>query len=356
MNHKKSLIRFEKKIHSMDIAQFARQLATMTLAGIPLITAIELIEKAHENNLFRKILSNIIKGLKEGNSFSECLKKHNTVFNHLFCNLIRAGEQSGTLDIMLTKLSIHLIKSNTIKNKIKKACIYPIAILGITFFLSAVLLVFIVPEFDKLFTSFNAQLPALTRCIIKISIFTQHSWWIFIMLTFIIVMILKNSKKNSPTIKLLFDQNLLKIPILGPFLQKAIIVYLLSTLATLLAAGIPMTDALALTSSITNNLVFQNALHKIQEQIKIGESLHNAFKNTLIFPNTVLQMIDVGEQSGAMESMLNNIANLYEDELDYFINNLSQLMEPIIMLILGTIVGVFVLALYLPIFKLGSVF
>ncbi|MBX9586536.1 MAG: type II secretion system F family protein [Gammaproteobacteria bacterium] len=356
MKNKKPLIRIETKINSMDIAQFSRQLATMIAAGIPLITAIESIQKEHENISFIKTLSNIIKNLKEGRSFSECLLLHNKIFDHFFCNLIRAGEQSGTLGIMLNKVSTHLNKSNNIKNKMKKAFAYPVTILAITFLISTLSLFFIVPEFKTLFTSFNAQLPTLTRFIIKTSSFIQNFWWIIIMLTILIMTILKNKKNHNPSVKLFLDQSVLKIPFFGAFVQKAIIVTLLSTLATLLEAGIPMIKALDLTSSITNNSVFQNALQKIQEEIKMGQSLHIAFKNTFTFPNKLLQMIDVGEKSGALESMLNNIANLYENDLDYFIANLSQLMEPIIMLIIGSIVGVFVLALYLPIFKLGSVF
>lgn len=356
MKHKKTLIRIEKKINSIDIAQFSGQLATMTAAGIPLITAIELIQKEHYNNSFRIILTNIIKNLKEGRSFSESLLQHNKIFDHFFCNLIKAGEQSGTLGIMLVKVSIHLNKSNIIKTKIKKAYYYPVTILAIILSISTLSLLFIVPEFDKLFISFNAQLPALTRFIINISNFIQYFWWEIILLTTLIITIIKNSKKHSPSIKLFVDQTVLTIPFLGAFIKKTIIATLLSTLAILLEAGIPMIKALDLMSSITNNSVFQYAVQKIREEIKMGQSLHNAFKNTFIFPNRVLQMIDVGEQSGALESMLNNIAKLYEDDLDYFIANLSQLMEPIIMLIIGSIVGVFVLALYLPIFKLGSVF
>ncbi len=352
---KKSFIRFESKIPSAEIALFARQLATMISSGIPLKTAIESISKEHDNQSFRKILKSIINNLNRGHSFSDCLKEHQ-LFDTLFCNLIKAGEESGTLESMLSRLSIYHTKKISINNKIKKSFIYPLAIIGITLLVSSLLLLVIVPEFEILFSSFNAKLPTLTRIIITISAILQRYWWIFIASTLFFIVIFKNIIYQNHAFKHFLDTTLLKIPFLGTNIKKATIAQVFSTLSILLSAGITLTDAIALITQLTHNSVFQIILREIHGHIIAGESLHNAFKKTLFFQNRVITIIDAGEQSGALEPMLLTIASLYEEEVDLFLNTLTQLIEPIIMLILGTLVGIFVLALYLPIFKLGSVF
>ncbi len=354
MKNKKNIVHFELKINQLEIALFTKELATLILAGIPLTKAIISLEKTHKNNEFKKILSHIINDLNQGYTFSECLKKHNKIFDDISCSIIQAGEKSGTLAIMLIKLSTLLHKSYNIKIKIKKALTYPITILIITLIISIGLLVFIVPEFEKLFLSFKAKLPKLTLLIVSLSIIAQKFWWLLFSLIILLVMIFKKAKQTSHSFKQYLDKIIVVIPVLGPFVQKSITALLFSILATLLSAGIPLIKAISYISQISPNSVYRVALNQVQGQIMAGLSLSESFNNTKLFPSNIVMMIHVGEQSGELEMILAHIAQMVEEEIDHNITILTQLMEPIIMLILGTMIGTIVIALYLPLFKMGA--
>lgn len=354
MKNKKNIIHIELKINQIEIALFTKQLATLISAGIPLIKAIISLEKTHKKNEFKKILTHIIHDLNKGYTFSECLKKHNNIFDDLSCSIIQAGEKSGTLVVMLEKLSTLLHRSYNIKIKIKKTLTYPITILAITLIISIGLLVFIVPEFEKLFLSFNAKLPKLTLLIVFLSIIAQKFWWLLFSLIIFLAMIFKKAKQTSSSFKQYLDKIILFIPVLGPFIQKSITALLFSILATLLSAGIPLIKAIYYISQISPNSVYRIALNQVQDQIIAGLSLSDSFNNTKLFPSNIIMMIHVGEQSGELEMILAHIAQMVEEELDHNITILTQLMEPIFMLILGTMIGIIVIALYLPLFKMGS--
>jgi type IV pilus assembly protein PilC len=345
-----------KKIKKIDVVIFTRNLSTMISAGIPLINAIDVIEKEQENIRMKKILSTVKIDLSQGHSFANCLSKHTSTFDPLFCHLVRSAEKSGTLNIMLKRIAHYLEKSESLKKKIKQALTYPATLLALTILVCTILMVFIVPEFEKLFTSFGAKLPLLTRFIISLSALCQQYGWILLVGPTICLYAIKSTRKRSPSFTRFLDRNVLKIVLFGELFQKAIIARISRTLATQLAAGIPLVDALAGVSNIANNSVFKNALIEIRRKVTTGQPLHSAMNESRVFPSMVIQMIDVGEHCGAVEAMLDKVATYYEEDVDHIVDSLRDLMEPFVMLILGSIVGGFVLAMYMPIFKLGSVF
>jgi type IV pilus assembly protein PilC len=352
----KPLFYFDKKIKPLDIILLMRNLSTMSYAGIPLLTALNSLEQGQDKPRMRKLLSSIKTDISQGQLMADSLSKHPRYFEILICNLLRTAEMSGTLDTTLKHIAEHLEKSAALKKKIHKALTYPTLVLALACIVATILLVLVVPQFQSLFKSFGAQLPLPTRIIIHCSTSLQQYWWLFIMLAGFGVTAVKTANTYSRSFSCFVDRYKLKFIIIGPLVEKAILARITRSLATTLAAGVPLVNALTSVAEIANNSVYQQAMLGIRDHITKGESLQDAMNNCGQFPPMVTQMIAVGEASATLETVLNKIASYYEEDVDNIVSNLSNLIEPIIMMILGIIVGGFVLAMYLPIFKLGSVF
>lgn len=347
--------RKNRKISSGEITAFSRQLATMLQSGIPLIQAFDIVSKGQKNQRMQKLIETIKADVETGLTLSESLEKHPAHFNNLFSNLVSAGEKSGSLDVMLDKIATYKEKIESIKKKIKKALTYPIAVLVVAFLVTAALLIFVVPQFEQLFKGFGADLPALTRVVVNLSKFFQDWWYLIFGALGLAIYGLYYAKHHYSNFAENFDKFLLKLPIFGNILQKAAIARFARTLSITFAAGLPLVDALKSVSGVTGNLLFAKATLKIMQDVSMGQQMQIAMENTHMFPNMVVQMIAIGEESGSLEQMLGKVADFYEEEVDHAVDTLSSLLEPIIMCILGVLVGGLVVAMYLPIFKLGSV-
>ncbi|RAP37845.1 type II secretion system protein F [Legionella quinlivanii] len=347
--------RKNKKIKQADITIFSRQLATMIAAGIPLIQSFDIVTKGQTNARMIKLLESVKKDIESGTGMAEALSKHPVYFNELFTNLVDAGEKSGSLDIMLDKVATYKEKIETIKKKIKKALTYPIAVLIVAILVTAALLIFVVPQFQSLFEGFGADLPALTRGVIDLSKFFQSYWYIIFGLLGGAIYAFIYAKNHSPQFAHTIDRSLLKIPIIGTILVNASIARFARTLSITFAAGLPLVDALKSVAGATGNILYAEATDKIRQDVSTGQQMQLAMHNTHMFPNMVIQMVAIGEESGTLEKMLGKVADFYEEEVDNAVDALSSLLEPIIMSILGILVGGLVVAMYLPIFKLGSV-
>ncbi len=347
--------RKNKKITQAEIAAFSRQLATMLQAGIPLIQSFEIVSKGQKNARMQTLIGDIKKEVESGLTLAESLQKHPVYFNELFCSLVDAGERSGSLEIMLDKVATYKEKVESIKKKIKKALTYPIAVLVIALIVTVALLIYVVPQFESLFKGFGADLPALTRAVVIMSEFVQSYWYLLFGGIGLVVGSLIYAKKRSVKFAHAIDRYLLKLPVIGTILEKAAIARFSRTLSITFAAGMPLVDALESVSGATGNILYSNATIKIRDEVSNGQQLQLAMSNTQLFPHVVVQMIAIGEESGALEQMLGKVADHYEEEVDNAVDSLSSLLEPIIMSILGVLVGGLVIAMYLPIFKLGSV-
>lgn len=344
-----------KKIQPLDIAVFTRQMSTMMESGIPLIQSFDIVAKGQSNEKMMDLILSIKTSVESGLTLAESLKKHPDYFNDLYCSLIDAGEQSGALEIMLDNLASYKEKVESIKKKIKKALFYPIAVLIIAFLVSAALLIFVVPQFEELFKGFGADLPGLTRVVIDLSEFFQAYWYfIFGALTGLIWCFFY-FKKTSEKFAYQIDKFSLKFPIIGQILKKAAIARFARTLSITFAAGMPLVDALKSVSGATGNILYSDATNQIKEEVSTGQQMQFAMRKTNLFPNMVIQMVAIGEESGSLESMLLKVADFYEEEVDAAVDSLSSLLEPLIMSILGVMVGGLVVAMYMPIFKLGAV-
>jgi len=344
-----------KKIKQADVTVFSRQLATMIEAGIPLVQAFDIVAKGQSNQRMKDLIELIKKDVESGLTLAEALAKHPAFFNDLFCNLVDAGEKSGSLEIMLDKVATYKEKIETIKKKIKKALTYPMAVMVIAFLVTAGLLIFVVPQFETLFEGFGADLPALTRGVITMSEFFQAYWYIvfggFGAAIYGFIYAKNHSAKFAHTV----DRVMLKLPVVGNILEKAAIARFSRTLSITFAAGLPLVEALKSVAGATGNILYSEATDQIREEVSNGQQMQVAMENTKLFPNMVVQMIAIGEESGALEKMLSKVADFYEEEVDNAVDALSSLLEPLIMSILGVLVGGLVVAMYLPIFKLGSV-
>ena len=347
--------RQNKKIKQGDITIFSRQMATMIQAGIPIIQSFDIVAKGQSNKRMKDLIEDIKKDVESGSTLAESLSKFPVFFNDLFCNLVDAGERSGSLDIMLDKVATYKEKIDTIKKKIKKALSYPMAVLVIAFLVSAGLLTFVVPEFESLFKGFGADLPAFTKAVVTLSKIFQHYWYLIFGSLFGSVYAFIYARDHSPTFAQTIDRVLLKLPIIGPIIEQAAIARFTRTLSITFAAGLPLVEALSAVAGATGNILYAKATIKIQEEISSGQQMHIAMDNTKLFPSMVIQMIAIGEESGTLEQMLSKVADFYEEGVDNAVDSLSSLLEPIIMSILGVLVGGLVIAMYLPIFKLGSV-
>lgn len=347
--------RLNRTIKPQEITFFSRQLATMIQAGIPFIQSFEIVEKGLNNTNMKHLVTTIKKEIETGTSFAVALQKHPLYFNELFCNLIDAGEKSGSLDIMLDKIATYKEKIESIKKKLKKALAYPIAILIIACLVTTGLLILVVPQFESLFSSFGANLPVLTQAVIRLSNDFKMNWYIILGILGMSMYSFNYCRHHSTDFAQAIERYLLKIPLLGGILEKAAIARFSRTLAITFAAGLPLDDALKSVAGATGNILYFNATNQIREDISSGQTLQLAMERTHLFPEMVVQMVAIGEESGALEKMLSHVADYYEEAVDNDVDTLSSLLEPIIMSILGLLVGGLVIAMYLPIFKLGAV-
>ncbi len=345
----------QQKITPKEIALFSRQLATMLSAGVPLVQAFDIVGRGHENPSMQDLLLRIKADVEGGNPLAESLGRHPAYFDALFCNLVRAGEQAGVLETLLHKIADYKEKTESIKGKIRKALTYPAAVLVIAVLVTAILLIFVVPQFEDLFKGFGADLPAFTRLVIDLSKFVQ-AWWYLALGQFILaIYVFVQFKRKSEAFNHGLDRLVLQIPKVGPIIHKAAISRFARTLATMSAAGVPLVDALLSVAGATGNYVYASAVLAMREEVSTGTQLQSSMRDAGLFPNMVVQMVAIGEESGSLDSMLEKVAEFYEEEVDNAVDSLSSLIEPMIMAILGIVVGGLVVAMYLPIFKLGSV-
>jgi len=342
-------------ITPLDIAMFSRQLATMLTAGIPLVQSFEIVGVGHDKPKMQKLILDIKVDIESGTALHEALRKHPLYFDDLYVNLVEAGEQAGALESLLDKVATYKEKTEALKKKIKKALFYPAAVLAVAVIVTLILLIFVIPQFEALFQGFGADLPAFTRMVISMSRFVQDQGWWMAMIAGGIVFTFAYFHKRSRPLRQFIDRLMLKIPIVGPILVKAAIARFARTLATMFSAGVPLVEAMESVAGATGNIVYEQATMRMRDEVATGLRLQRAMENTGLFPNMVVQMIAVGEESGSLDEMASKVADFYELEVDSAVDALSSLLEPLIMVILGVLVGGLVIAMYLPIFKLGAV-
>ncbi|KPK53782.1 MAG: type II secretion system protein F [Gammaproteobacteria bacterium SG8_31] len=352
---KSTLFQSKQKITTEDIAIFSRQLATMMAAGIPLVQAFDIVGSGHENQSMQKLIMAIKTDIEGGATLAESLAKHPVYFDELFVNLVAAGEQSGALETLLDKIATYKEKTEAIKKKIKKALTYPAAVVSVAIIVTAILLIYVIPTFESLFSSFGADLPAFTRAVVDLSVFVRTKGWLLLVLFVGAVAALIFFKKRSKKFAHFLDRMLLRIPLIGEIMRKAAIARYARTLSTMFSAGVPLVEALESVAGATGNIVYQEGVLDIREEVSTGQRLARSMEMTELFPNMVVQMVAVGEESGSLDEMAAKVADFYEAEVDAAVDNLSSLLEPAIMAILGVLVGGLVVAMYLPIFKLGAV-
>ncbi|NRA20848.1 MAG: type II secretion system F family protein [Oceanospirillaceae bacterium] len=344
-----------KPIKPADIAFFTRQVATMLKAGVPLIQGLEIVATGVEKDALKKLIFTIRDSVNGGNDLASSMAKHPLFFDDLYCSLVAAGEQSGALETMLERIATYKEKLESLKAKIKKALTYPTAVLAVGMIVSVILLVKVVPQFQSIFSNFGADLPGFTLLVLDMSIFVQEWWWIMGLSAVLFFYGFIQLKRRSVKFANFLDILILKLPVLGPILRKAVIARFARTLSTTFAAGVPLVEALDSAAGASGNVVYRDAILQIRNAVSTGQTLQNSMLMTGVFPNMVVQMIAIGEEAGSLDSMLDKVASFYEEEVDNAVDNMSSLMEPFIMVILGTIVGGLVVAMYLPIFKLGAV-
>jgi type IV pilus assembly protein PilC len=342
------------KILAMDIAVFARQLATMMAAGIPMVQAFEIIGNGHEKPAMQKLVLDVKGTIEGGSTLHESLAKHPLYFDDLFVNLVEAGEQAGALETLLDKIATYKEKTEALKKKIKKALFYPAAVLVVAIIVTVILLIFVIPQFESLFKGFGADLPAFTQMVVNMSRFMQHQGWMLLIVVAGAVYAFLYFHKRSRNMRRGMDRALLKFPVIGPILVKAAIARFARTLSTMFAAGVPLVEAMQSVAGATGNIVYEEAVLRMKDEVATGQRLQRAMENTGLFPNMVVQMIAVGEESGSLDTMSSKVAEFYETEVDNAVDSMSALLEPAIMAILGVLVGGMVIAMYLPIFKLGA--
>ncbi len=343
-----------KKITPLDIAIFTRQLATMMKAGVPLIQSFEIVADGLENPSMKTLVLKVKAEVEAGNSLANALKSHPMYFDDLFCSLVESGEQSGALETMLDRIAVYKEKTEALKAKIKKAMKYPIAVVIVALVVTAILLIKVVPTFQELFAGFGAELPAFTQFVIGISEWMQQWWLVFFGSIGLAVFAFINAKKRSKAFSDALDRFSLKVPIAGNIVYQSTIARYARTLATTFSAGVPLVEALDSVAGATGNVVYRQAVLKIKDEVSSGTQLNFSMKSAGIFPPMAIQMTAIGEESGALDTMLDKVATFYEDEVDNAVDGLTSLMEPLIMSVLGVLVGGLIIAMYLPIFQLGS--
>ncbi|MEH6353249.1 type II secretion system F family protein [Pseudomonas sp. 3JA] len=343
-----------KRIKPLDIALFTRQMATMLKAGVPLLQAFDIIGEGFDNPNMRKLVDEVKQEVAAGNSFAAALRKCPQYFDELYCNLVDAGEQAGALDTLLDRVATYKEKSEALKAKIKKAMTYPAAVVLVAAVVTGILLVKVVPQFESVFSGFGAQLPAFTVMVIGLSEIMQQWWWVMLGGLVGAFFGVKYALRRSERFRDWRDKWLLKLPLIGTLLYKSAVARYARTLSTTFAAGVPLVEALDSVSGATGNVVFKHAVQRIKQEVSTGMQLNFSMRASGIFPNLAVQMTAIGEESGALDDMLDKVASFYEAEVDNLVDNLTSLMEPFIMVVLGVVVGGLVVAMYLPIFQLGS--
>jgi type IV pilus assembly protein PilC len=342
------------KVNAADIAVFSRQLATMLAAGIPMVQAFEIVGSGSDKPAMQKLILDVKADVEGGTSLHEALGKHPLYFDDLYVNLVEAGEQAGALESLLDKVATYKEKTEALKKKVKKALFYPAAVLAVAVIVTIVLLVFVIPQFEALYKGFGADLPAFTQFVIHISQIVQHQGLFIAIVLGGLFWVFFYFKKRSRAMREFLDRLSLRLPIIGPILNKAAIARYARTLSTMFAAGVPLVEALDSVAGATGNIVYENAVMKMRDEVSTGQRLQRAMESTGLFPNMVNQMIAVGEESGALDEMSGKVATFYEAEVDNAVDAMSSLLEPLIMVVLGVLVGGLVVAMYLPIFKLAS--
>ncbi len=345
----------KKSIKPVDIAVFSRQLATMISSGVPIVQAFDIIGKGHDNPSMQELVMAIKGDVEQGNTLAEALSKHPRYFDDLFVNLISAGEQSGALESLLDKIATYKEKTESIKKKIKKALFYPTAVVVVAFVVTTILLIWVVPQFAELFKGFGADLPAFTQFVMNLSDLFIEYWYLIFGGIILGVFAFIEGKRRSPKFRFFIDRVILRLPIFGALLNKAAVARFARTLSTMFAAGVPLVDSLVSVAGAAGNIVYTNAILDMKDKVSTGQQLQLAMKQTNLFPSMVVQMVAIGEESGSIDSMLNKVADFYEEEVDAAVDGLSSLLEPLIMVVLGVLVGGLVIAMYLPIFQLGQV-
>ncbi|GAB0150730.1 type II secretion system F family protein [Marinobacterium sp. BA1] len=344
-----------KPIKPVDIAYLIRQLATMMKAGVPLLQALDLVGNGAEKVKLKKLIYDVKGDVNSGLDFASALSRHPDYFDSLVCSLVQAGEQSGSLETMLDRIATYKEKTESLKKKIKKAMTYPIAIIVVGIAVSAILLVKVVPQFEAIFTGFGADLPTFTQLVVGMSEWMQK-WWFVVLLSIVaLFFVFTKLKAKSEKFSDLVDRAVLRLPVFGGILQKAAVARFARTLATTFSAGVPLVEALNSAAGAAGNVVYRNAIVQIRNGVSTGQALQHAVQMTGVFPVMTVQMISIGEEAGSLDHMLDRVATFYEEDVDNAVDNLSSLLEPMIMVILGVLVGGLVIAMYLPIFQLGQV-
>lgn len=344
-----------KSIKSKDITVFTRQLATMLSAGIPLVQAFDIMQKSSEHSGMQDLIGKIKADVESGTALSESLKKHPRHFDTLFCSLVHAGEHAGVLEKVLKKLADYKERIETLIGKVKKAMIYPAAVVVVALVVCAILLIFVIPTFEELFTGFGAELPAFTRAVINLSRWVREQWWLLAVIIAGLVIGLRMASRRSERFNYLMDRLALRLPVLGTIATKSAIARFARTLSTMSAAGVPLVEALESVAGATGNRVYANAVLRMRDEVATGQQLQQTMRVSNLFPQMAVQMVGIGEESGSVDTMLDKIADFFEEEVNNLVDALSSLLEPMIIAILGGMVGSLVIAMYLPIFKLGSV-
>ncbi len=345
-----------KRVVAKDIATFSRQIATLVSAGVPVVQAMDIVARGAEKPRLQDLLFSIKADIEAGNSLASALREHPLHFDRLFCNLVAAGESAGVLDDMLNKVAAYKERMESIKGKIKKALFYPAMVIAVAVLVTAIILMFVIPAFKELFSSFGADLPAFTLLVIDISDWVQAWWWLILLTTVVAGYAAVQGWKRSEDFRRLVDRTSLRVPVLGPLFNKAAIARFARTLSTTFSAGVPMVEALESVAGATGNAVYADAILRIREDVATGQSLQLSMRQQNLFPHMVVQMTGIGEEAGALDELLARVADFYEEEVNNAVDTLSSLLEPMIMVVIGILVGGLVVAMYLPIFKMASVF
>ncbi|ARN73032.1 type II secretion system F family protein [Oceanicoccus sagamiensis] len=350
----KPLFSSKKPITPADISIFTRQLATMMKAGVPLVQSFDIVAEGLDNPSMAELVITIKNEVASGSGFATAISKHPNQFDELYCNLVASGEQSGTLETMLDRVATYKEKSEALKAKIKKAMTYPIAVLAVAAIVTGILLVKVIPQFAESFANFGSELPAFTQMVVALSEWVQEWWLVIVVAIVAAIFLFKEAVKRSPAVALAVDKAALKAPVIGEIVFHSIIARFARTLATTFSAGVPLVDALEAVSGTAGNIIYTDAIKRIREDVLTGQQLYTSIRSTELFPNMLLQMVSIGEQSGALDEMLEKVAIHYEEAVDNSVDNLTALLEPIIMSFLGVVVGGLMIAMYLPIFMMGA--
>ena len=351
----KSLFGDEKRISAMDIAVVTRQIATMLGAGVPLVQSIDLIANGSDNKSLRTLMQKISVKIQAGLPLSDTLREHPKYFDDLYCDLVKSGEQSGALDKIFDRIAIYKEKAEALKSKIKKAMFYPAAVVVVAGIVTSILLIFVVPQFAEIFGSFGAELPGFTLFVLGISELMQEYWWVVLAAIIVAGYLTGKGYNNNLQFRTACDAMLLKAPVFGMILNKAAVARYARTLSTTFAAGVPLIEALESAAGASGNEIYKKAILEVRDEVSSGNQMHFAMKQTDRFPEMVIQMVSIGEESGSLDSMLSKVANIYEQEVDDAVDGLTALLEPMIMAVLGVVIGGLIIAMYLPIFQLGNI-